>query len=46
MEKGMMFQNMFTIYDNQIKVTVITLHQPQLPLIYGGIIMQNHQGES
>lgn len=38
-----MFQNMSTTQDNHIKLNVVTLLHPQLPLIYGGIIHQNHQ---
>lgn len=38
-----MFQNMSTTHDNHIKLTVVTSLHPQLPLIYGGIINQNHQ---
>lgn len=38
-----MFQNMSTTQDNHIKLNVVTLLHPQLPLIYGGIINQNHQ---
>ena len=38
-----MFQNMCTTHDNLMKLNVVTLRHPELPLIYGGIITQNRQ---
>lgn len=41
-----MFQNTSTTHDNHIKLDDITLLHSQLPLIYGGIIDQNHQSRT